>query len=91
MRYEWDPAKAKSNRRKHWVRFSDAMVVFNDDRALTMPDLESTGEERYITIGMDGHARVLVVVHTWRDGVIRIISARKATRSEERQYAEEEP
>jgi uncharacterized DUF497 family protein len=90
MNYEWDPAKAESNRRKHWVRFSDAVLVFNDNQALTILDTRSK-EERYIRIGMDGSARLLVVVYTWRGDVVRIISARKATRSEERQYTEGEP
>lgn len=90
MSFEWDPAKAESNRRKHWVRFSDAVSVFEDPDALTIPD-ESPEEERYVTIGMDWHGRVLVVVYTWRGKTIRLISARKATRSEERQYEEGEP
>ncbi len=90
MNYEWDPDKAEANRRKHWIRFSEALGVFNDDQALVMPD-EGSEEERYVTIGMDGYGRVLVVVFTWRGDLIRIISARKATRAEERKYAEGEP
>jgi uncharacterized protein len=90
MSFEWDPAKAEANRRKHWVRFSDAVSVFQDHDALTIAD-PSPEEERYVTVGMDLHGRVLVVVYTWRGKNIRLISARKATRSEERQYEEGEP
>jgi uncharacterized protein len=87
MRYEWDPSKAEANLRKHGVRFADAVAVFGDDGALTMDDPHPE-EERYVTIGIDAFARVLVVVYTWRGEVIRLISARKATRAERTQYAE---
>lgn len=90
MRYEWDPAKAEANQKKHGVRFADAVAVFSDERALTLDDLHPD-EERYVTIGMDAFARLLVVVYTWRAEVVRLISARKATRSERAQYAEGEP
>lgn len=85
MEYEWDRAKARSNVRKHGVDFADAATVFNDDFAITVPgdDLE---EERFITIGMDALARVLVVVYAWREEDIRIISARKANKRERLQY-----
>ncbi len=85
MDYEWDPKKSITNFKKHEVRFSDAVAVFADDRALTMDDLQSD-EERHITIGMDAFGRVLVVVYTWRGDRIRIISARHATPSEIKQY-----
>lgn len=90
MRYEWDPDEAEMNAAKHGVRFSDAVSVLADDRALTIedPHLE---EERFITVGMDAFARVLVVVYTWRGESIRLISARKATRAERNQYARGEP
>ena len=90
MDFEWDPAKAEANRRKHWVRFAEAIGVFDDEQAVMLLD-ENADEERYLAIGMDGYARVLVVVYTWRGDTVRIISARKATRSEERQYAEGRP
>jgi uncharacterized DUF497 family protein len=90
MRYEWDPVKAEANHRKHDVRFSDAVAVFSDEQALTIDD-PHPAEERYITLGLDAFARLLVVVYTWRDDVIRLISARKATRVELAQYAEGEP
>jgi uncharacterized protein len=91
MRYEWDPVKAESNAEKHGIRFADAVAVFADDEALTMDDPHSS-EERYVTIGIDAFARVLVVIYTWRGReTIRLISARRATRREEQLYARGEP
>ncbi len=90
MRYEWDPAKAEANQKKHDVRFADAVAVLSDEQALTLDDPHPE-EERYVTLGMDAFARLLVVVYTWRGDVIRLISARKATRAERTQYAEGEP
>ena len=88
MRYEWDPAKAASNAAKHGVRFADAVAVFADNSALTLDD-PHPDEERYVTIGMDALARILVVCYTWRAAeIIRLISARRATPAEQRQYAE---
>lgn len=89
MTYEWDPRKASSNVSKHGIRFPDATTVFHDDRALTIPDVDAD-EERYVTVGMDALGRVLVVVFVWRGETIRLISARKATRSERMQYAQGE-
>jgi len=83
--FEWDPDKERSNRRKHAVAFADTFAVFEDPKSLTTEDDEH-GEERYVTTGMDCFGRVLVVVYTWRDDDIRIISARKANRSEVKQY-----
>ena len=85
MDFEWDPNKAESNRRKHGVEFLDAVTVFDDDRAITLLD-EHPYEERYVTFGMDAEGRVLAVSYQVRTGSIRIISARKATRSERGQY-----
>ncbi len=91
MRYEWDPAKAEANQKKHGVRFTDAVAVFSDEQALTLEDPHPE-EERYVTIGMDAFARLLVVVYTWRGPeTIRLISARKATRTERTQYSRGEP
>lgn len=87
MNYEWDPNKAKSNYKKHGVRFADAVGVFEDENAITIQD-ERNSEERFITIGRDFLSRVLVVVYTFRAVVIRIISARKATAREQRMYEE---
>ncbi|HEX2189670.1 MAG TPA: BrnT family toxin [Longimicrobiaceae bacterium] len=85
--YEWDPSKARANEAKHGVRFSDAVAVLEDERSLTIDD-PSPEEERFVTIGMDGFGRVLVVVYTWRGKAVRLISARKASRSERNLYAE---
>ena len=68
--FEWDPAKAKLNEAKHRVAFADTFAVFEDPRALTL-DQHGRGEERYVTIGMDCFARVLVVTYTWRGENIR--------------------
>ena len=85
MDYEWDETKAQKNRRDHGIDFADAVTVFEDDLALTALD-DASGEERFVTLGMDAMGRLLVVVYTWRGGRIRIISARKATESERRHY-----
>ena len=89
--YEWDRAKAGENLRKHRVDFADAVGVFEDPQALTIADNEPS-EERFITIGLDLLARILVVSWTSRrhGEHIRIISARKANKYETRQYVEEE-
>ncbi|MGH9853497.1 MAG: BrnT family toxin [Blastocatellia bacterium] len=87
MDFEWDPQKANSNQRRRRIDFADAVTVFDDEFALTIPD-DHPDEERYVTIGMDALARLLVVVWTYRAENIRIISARKATRFEQRQYNE---
>lgn len=86
--FEWDRSKATQNETKHGVSFADTFSVFEDPDALTLDQLVS-GEERHVTIGMDAFGRVLVVVYTWRGDNIRIISARKAVRSEVRQYESE--
>ncbi len=83
--FEWDPNKDRLNQQKHGVAFADTFAVFEDPNALTRDD-EEHGEERFVTMGMDCLGRILVVVYTWRSNDIRIISARKGTRSEVRQY-----
>ena len=85
MTYQWDPVKARANQRKHGVYFSDAVAVFEDDLAVTIPD-DEPGEDRYVTIGSDFLGRTLAVIFTWRGSEIRIISARKATTRERMQY-----
>ena len=87
MAFEWDARKAAANVRKHGVRFADAIAVLEDESAVTVVD-ESSDEERWVTIGMDSLARVLVVVYTWRRERIRIVSVRRATPGERRQYEE---
>ena len=86
--FEWDPQKATANLAKHGVDFSDAVEVLFDEMAITIPDDDSEGEERFVTMGADALNRVLVVVYTWRWDDIRIISARKAVGKERRQYEE---
>jgi uncharacterized DUF497 family protein len=85
LEYEWDPKKADANLRKHGVEFLDAVVVFDDDRAITLPD-EHPREERYLTFGTDAQGRVLAVSYALHRSGIRIISARKATSRERAQY-----
>jgi uncharacterized DUF497 family protein len=86
MSYEWDADKAEANLRKHYVRFADAAIALEDERALTIRDIYSEDEERWVTMGMDAFGRTLVVVYTWRGRNIRLISARLATPRERRQY-----
>ncbi len=89
MKFEWDPAKANANESKHGVTFDEASTVFGDVLSVTGRDLEhSVGENRLITFGHSSHGHVLVVSHTDRGGIIRIISARPATRKEKRIYEE---
>ncbi len=85
--YQWDDNKAKSNLKKHKVDFADAVTVFGNDLAITVEDVDPD-EERYITIGIDALGRILVVVYTLRGEAIRLISARKATKGEQRVYEE---
>ena len=87
--FEWDPEKAQSNLRKHQVGFEEAGTVFDDPQFITLLDEEhSNDEERYISIGLSKKGRLLMVAHTDRTDAIRIISARKATRNEEKFYQE---
>lgn len=88
MEYEWDPKKARLNVQKHDVHFSDALPVLEDDHALTMTEESAGAEQRWITLGTDALGRILVVVYTWRKSRVRMISARQATPSERRHYAE---
>jgi uncharacterized DUF497 family protein len=86
-RVEWDPNKAASNVEKHGVSFEEAATVFFDPLALTIPDpAHSFDEDRFITMGLSVLDQLLVVVHTDRAGVIRLISAREATARERRAY-----
>lgn len=90
--FTWDPAKARQNKRKHGVTFDEARTVFADEGALLIDDPDhSVGEERFVIIGFSSYARILTVCHCYResDEVIRIISARRATRTESEQYIRE--
>lgn len=93
LRFEWDPEKADANLRKHGVEFATAALAFADPFALTEQDRIEGGEQRWQTIGMAGGILLLLVAHTIRDedddDVIRIISARPATRPERKRYEEE--
>jgi len=85
--FEWDPKKAAGNARKHGVAFEEAATVFTDPAARTFSDPDhSISEHREITIGHSGSGRILFVAHTERAGRHRIISARRATQRERRQY-----
>jgi uncharacterized DUF497 family protein len=86
MHAAWDPEKAKENRVKHGVSFPDAEPVLFDPNAITREDERAEGEQRFVTVGLDALGRVLVVVYTYREETIRIISARQATRNERRTY-----
>jgi uncharacterized DUF497 family protein len=87
LQFEWDSKKAQSNKRKHGITFEEASIIFGDPLSITIPDpAHSVGEDRFITVGTSVDNKLLVVVHTDRDDIIRIISARNATRSERRQY-----
>ena len=90
--FEWDFPKAAANVRKHGISFEQAAAVFRDPEAISLHDrAHSVDEERWITLGADERGRLLVVCHTWREAAggaarCRIISARKATQTEARQY-----
>lgn len=87
--FEWNPEKAGSNLQKHQVDFDEASTIFDDPQFITFLDEEhSADEERYITIGLSTQNRLLMVAHTERNENIRIISARKATKYEEKFYQE---
>ena len=89
LRFEWDAAKAATNVKKHGVSFEDAQSVFADERARLIDDpVHSDGEDRFLLLGLCSSLRLLVVCHCYRseEGVIRIISARKATKGERLYY-----
>ena len=90
MKFEWDPNKKKQNAIKHGVTFSEAESVFDDEDAITLEDREhSIDEERFIIIGLSIYPREITVCHCYRkNDVIRIISARKATKKEIELYEE---
>ena len=89
IRFEWSPAKSRANVRKHGISFEEAQSVFYDEYARQFFDDEhADDEDRFIMLGMSDRARMLVVCHCERESaeVIRIISARKATRRERKSY-----
>lgn len=86
MAVVYDPAKSASNLRKHGITFADAEAVLSDPLALTVEDVQSSGERRFVTIGGGAGGEVLVVIYTERDGNYRLISARRATQRERKTY-----
>lgn len=89
IRFEWDENKNTINKKKHNISFEEARTVFYDEEALVIDDPEhSADEERFIILGLSTKANLLVVCHCYRESetVIRLISARKATARESRQY-----
>ena len=88
LRFEWDDRKNNENQRKHGISFEDARTVFFDENALLIADPDhSDGEERFILLGLSSTLRNLVVCHCYRQGGdVRIISARKANRTERNHY-----
>ncbi|MBI9084137.1 MAG: BrnT family toxin [Desulfobacterales bacterium] len=89
LRFEWDPNKSKANMAKHGVSFEEAASVFYDERAVEFYDDEnSEWEDRFLLLGISAKIRLLMICHCYRAGesVIRIISARKATKNESKHY-----
>lgn len=86
MRFQYDPAKAVANLKKHGVSFADAEGVLEDPLALIVQDPDSGGEPRFITVGLGSAGELLVVVYTERNDEYRIISARRPTRKERTSY-----
>ena len=86
MRFQYDPFKAAENLRKHKVSFADAEGVLEDPLAITVADPDAEAESRFVTIGLGGAGELLVVIWTERNEECRLISARRATRKERRQY-----
>ena len=92
--FEWDPEKAKINKNKHKVNFEQAATIFKDPRAISIYDSEySKNEDRWITMGLSSNGTLLIVNHTHKQidtktSIVRIISSRKATKQERKQYEE---
>jgi uncharacterized DUF497 family protein len=86
VRFQYDPAKAVANLKKHGISFADAEGALEDTLALTVEDPDSEGEARFITLGIGNAGELLVVVYTERDDEYRIISARRPTRKERKSY-----
>jgi len=89
LHFEWDPAKAGANKNKHGISFEEAQSVFYDENARFMADSEGA-EERFLLLGMSSNPRILAVCHCYRkdDKVIRLISVRRATKTEKALYWE---
>jgi len=88
-KFEWDPTKDKNNQKKHGISFEEAKSVFFDENALEFYDFDhSHEEERFLMLGLSSKLRVLLICHCHKEGreIIRIISARKATKNEQNEY-----
>ena len=88
VRFEWDPPKAEANLRTHGVSFAEAATVLEDDFGLTREDPDGAEETRFVTLGLSSWGNLLVVVYTYRRGVIRLISAWKANKRQRMRYEE---
>lgn len=91
VNFEWDNNKALINEKKHGITFEEASTVFYDENAILFDDPDhSEAEERFLMLGISEQTKMLIVSHCYRgeDGIIRIISARKATKKEAKQYIE---
>jgi uncharacterized DUF497 family protein len=86
MRFEFDPQKALANLKKHGVALSDTETVFSDPLAIHMEDPDVQDERRFVAVGRGNTRTVLVVVYTYRSDAVRVISARRASRKERREY-----
>lgn len=89
VNFEWDNNKALINEKKHGITFEEASTVFYDENAILFDDPDhSEAEERFLMLGISEQTKMLIVSHCYRgkDGIIRIISARKATKKEAKQY-----
>ncbi len=89
MKFEWDDKKNNANKNKHGISFEEAMTVFDDEEAIVIPDPDhSIDEERFLILGLSKDINLMVVCHCYRgeDDIIRIISARSATKTETSQY-----
>ena len=87
MEPKWDSAKARENIRIHGIDFADAWGVFEDENAITIEDFDAEGEQRFRSLGIDFLGRLLVVVYAYRGDEPRLISAWKASKKQEKQYA----
>ncbi len=88
VRFEWDDIKNQTNFKKHGLWFEEAVTIFDDTVITALDNRKSYGEDRYISIGMITDIFIIVVVHTNRNGKLRIISARRANERERRKYYE---
>ena len=91
--FEWDTKKNEINKKKHQIAFDEAKSVFNDENGIVIDDPDhSVDEDRFVIIGFSNRLKILTVCHCYRDGdeIIRIISARKATKQESQQYYQQE-